>query len=283
MVRCKLNPLVALSFTRCTPDNGTHYFVSSYDQSSGFALKIVLSWSIFLWGTVDTYSLGTVLSNAAQQLHILVTLSLCICTSEEVAIVFNDNEPNAIENPNLCYPLTRVYDNNPILSERSYKLLGIYLDEYLNLNHHVSHLCNKLSRALFQIKKAKFFLPSSALKTLYTALFHSHLLYCTNIISITSQTNINKIYTLQKKAIRAITNSVYNALTNLLFQQLHILPFPSIIKFWKLQFMHSAYNNYCSESFSNVWVKNENRRIDHNLRNSDDFLLPLLRIEHFLK
>ncbi len=52
--------------------------------------------------------------------------------NEEVAIVFNDNEPNAIENPNLCYPLTRVYDNNPILSDRSYKLLGVYLDEYLN-------------------------------------------------------------------------------------------------------------------------------------------------------
>jgi hypothetical protein len=96
--------------------------------------------------------------------------------NDEVAIVFNDNEPNAIENPNICYPLTRVYDNNPILSDRSYKLLGVYLDEYLNLTHHVSHLCNKLSRALFQIKKAKFFLPSPALKTLYAALFHSHLL-----------------------------------------------------------------------------------------------------------
>ncbi len=47
--------------------------------------------------------------------------------------------------------------------------------------------------------------------------------------------------------------------------------------------MHSVYNNACSETFSNVWVTNENRWIDHNLRNADDFLLPLLRIEQFRK
>ncbi len=130
---------------------------------------------------------------------------------------------------------------------------------------------------------SKLFLPPMALKTLYTALFHSHLLYCTNILSITSQTNINKIFTIQKKAIRVITNSNYNAHTNPLFYQLQILPFPSILKFHKLMFMHSVYNNYCNDSFNNIWIKNENRRIDHNLRNADDFLLPLVRIEQFRK
>ncbi len=140
-----------------------------------------------------------------------------------VNIIFNDNEPNMIENPDLCYPWTRVFDNSPVANDRSYKLLGVYLDEHLNLNHHVSNLCSKLARALFQIKKAKFFLPPTALKTLYTALFHSHLLYCTNILGITSQTNINKISAIQKKAIRVITNSNYNAHTNPLFHQLQIL------------------------------------------------------------
>ncbi len=106
--------------------------------------------------------------------------------SDNVSIVFNDNEPNTVENPDLIFPLAGVYDNNPNSNNRTYKLLGIQLDEHRNLNQHVCQICGKLSRALFQIKKAKFFLPSTALKTLYTALFHSHLLYCTNIVSITS-------------------------------------------------------------------------------------------------
>jgi hypothetical protein len=199
--------------------------------------------------------------------------------NDNVNILFNDNEPNVDDDPNLIFPLARVYDNNPILNNRTYKLLGVHLDEYLTLNHHVSQICSKLSRALFQIKKARFILPLTALKTLYTAMFHSHLLYCTNIVSITSQTNINKIFLIQKKAIRVITNSVYNAHTNPLFQQLRILPFPNLIRFRKLQFMHSVYNNYCSESFSTIWIKNEHRRIEHNLRNANDFLLPHLRIE----
>jgi hypothetical protein len=109
------------------------------------------------------------------------------------------------------------------------------------------------------------------------------LLYCTNIVSVTSQSNINKILIIQKKAIRVITNSPYNAHTNPLFQQLRVLPFPSLIKSRKLQFMHSVYNNYCNESFANIWTKNEHRRIEHNLRNANDFLLPHLRIELFRK
>jgi hypothetical protein len=206
-----------------------------------------------------------------------------IINNDSVNILFNDNEPNTDDDPNLIYPLARVHDNNPDPNNRTYKLLGIYLDEYLSLNHHVSQICSKLSRALFLIKKARFILPPSAMKTLYTALFHSHLLYCTNIVSITSQTNINKILTVQKKAIRVITNSPYNAHTNPLFQQLRILPFPSLIKFRKLQFMHAVYNNYCNESFAGIWIKNEHRRIEHNLRNANDFLLPQLRIELFRK
>jgi hypothetical protein len=43
---------------------------------------------------------------------------------DAVNIIFNDNEPNMIDNPDLCFPLTRVYDNNPIANDRSYKLLG---------------------------------------------------------------------------------------------------------------------------------------------------------------
>jgi hypothetical protein len=117
-----------------------------------------------------------------------------IIDNENVNILFNDNEPNVEDDPNLIFPLARVYDSNPILNNRTYKLLGIYLYEYLTLNHHVSQICGKLSRALFQIKKARFILPPTAMKTLYTALFHSHLLYCTNIVSITSQTNVNKIF-----------------------------------------------------------------------------------------
>jgi hypothetical protein len=76
---------------------------------------------------------------------------------DSVNILFNDNEPNTDDDLNLIYPLARVHDNNPDPHNRTYKLLGIYLDEYLSLNHHVSQICSKLSRALFLINFFPYF------------------------------------------------------------------------------------------------------------------------------
>jgi hypothetical protein len=47
--------------------------------------------------------------------------------------------------------------------------------------------------------------------------------------------------------------------------------------------MHSVYNNYCNETLSNLWIKNEHLRTEHNLRNVNDFLLPQLHNELFCK
>ena len=51
----------------------------------------------------------------------------------------------------------------------------------------------------------------------------------------------------------------------------------------KLQFMHSVFYNYAPASFQNVWLRNEDRQIVHNLRNVNDFTLPNPRIELFKK
>ncbi len=112
---------------------------------------------------------------------------------------------------------------------RSFKLLGILLDENLNFNANSELLCSKLSKSIYFINRAKHFLPPNALKSLYFALFHSHILYCPSIYSCTSQTNLKKIAGLQKKVIRIITNSKYRDHTLPLFNTLGILPLDKLI------------------------------------------------------
>jgi hypothetical protein len=90
---------------------------------------------------------------------------------------------------------------------RQYKLLGIYLDEYLSLDYHVDTVCNKMNRSLYCIKQAKNNFSTHALKSLSFALVHTHLTYCPIIMRCTSKSNINRILKVQKKAIRIITNS----------------------------------------------------------------------------
>jgi hypothetical protein len=200
-----------------------------------------------------------------------------------LSIVIDENTNPLINDPTKIHTIDRIYNANPSQLDRSFKLLGIHLDENLNLNTHVSILCNKLSRALFVLRQVKNTLPLPALRTLYFSLFHCHLLYCPIILSITSQSNINRVFKLQKKAIRIISNANSNAHANPLFYQNGILPLERIIDYSKMMFMHTVAFNYNLDSFTNVWLKNDQRNIDINLRNSNDFILPMVHRESFRK
>ncbi len=92
-------------------------------------------------------------------------------------IYYNGNEPNQTHSDARISILERYLENHPQLECRSYKLLGILLDEHLSLDYHVTHICNKLTRSLYCIKQAKHLIPPSGLKSLYYALIHSHSFY----------------------------------------------------------------------------------------------------------
>lgn len=202
---------------------------------------------------------------------------------QDLSIVIDENTDPSINDPSKIHRIDRIHNTNPSQSDRSFKLLGVHLDENLNLNNHVSKLCNKLSRALFILRQVKNLLPQSALRTLYFSLFHCHLVYCPIILSITSQANITKIFKLQKKAIRIISNADYNAHSNPLFFQNGVLPIDQILTYSKLMFMHTVAFNYSLESFSGVWPRNNQRNLDMNLRNATDFVLPPVQRESFRK
>jgi hypothetical protein len=118
---------------------------------------------------------------------------------DDVSIVFNNNEIGEEENPSLIVKLDRIYNENPNECDRSFKLLGVYLDEFLSFDKHVSHICAKLARSLYCIRRVSNLLSLKALKSLYFALVHPHLLYCSTVLSCTSQANITRIFRLQKK------------------------------------------------------------------------------------
>jgi hypothetical protein len=103
-----------------------------------------------------------------------------------------------------CYLITeleRYHDQHESKECRTYKLLGIHLDEFLPLDAHTTYIVSKLFRSLYCIKQkhAKRIIPPSGLKALYFALIHSHLTYCTAIMSILNKKNRTKIFKIQKR------------------------------------------------------------------------------------
>jgi hypothetical protein len=184
-------------------------------------------------------------ANAAKTKYIIFHNKGKIVNLNGLDLYFNDNEPLDINNPSNIHTLERIHNNNANPLLRSYKLLGVYLDGNLTLNHHFSILSNKLSRALFFLRRVKNLLPPSALLTLYYSLFHCHLSYCPNILGTSSSKNISKVSQLQKKAIRILSSSPSRAHTSPLFLSLNILPFPDLLKLQRALFMHSVEFGYC--------------------------------------
>jgi hypothetical protein len=196
-------------------------------------------------------------------------------------IVFNFNEINKPANSSLIMPIGRIHSKHNDKKQRSFKLLGVYLDENLNLDDNTNFICSKISKSIYILNTAKNFLSKKALRTLYFALIHPHLLYCINISSCTSQSNSTRILKLQKKAIRTITNSNTRISTDPLFKDLNILPYNKLIHQGRLHLMHSIIHNYCPSSFSNLFQFNADRNINQNLRNENDIIVPNHRIDLF--
>ena len=63
---------------------------------------------------------------------------------------FNNNEIGQFNDPSKIFELERVYLDNPITDSKTYKLLGVYFDEYLNFDKLVSYLCSKIARSIVQ-------------------------------------------------------------------------------------------------------------------------------------
>jgi hypothetical protein len=186
-------------------------------------------------------------------------------------LVFNNNEIGQPEMQNLIYPITRIHNDG---TENSFKLLGVFFDEYLSFEAHINNLCTKISKSLFCMNRVKNFVTPEALKMLYYAMVHSHLNYCINIYSCANATTLHKLKLKQKEAIRIICNAGYRDHTNPLFKQTGILPLENLVKYSNIKFMHKFIHNKLPFSFSETWITNRARNPNLELRNVDDLYIP---------
>ena len=81
-------------------------------------------------------------------------------------VVFNNNEIGQPNHHSNIFELERVYLDNPNSENTTFKLLGVYFDEYLNFDKPVSYICAKLARSLFCLKRASEKLSQKSLKSL---------------------------------------------------------------------------------------------------------------------
>ena len=195
-----------------------------------------------------------------------------------VELFINHNNSPHTSDPNLVYPISRVSSTSTI---PAVKFLGIFFDTELNFRYHINHICSKISRALFMLRRCKNFLSTKSLKTLYYSLIHCHLIYGIQIWSCSSPSLTNVLFKKQKAAIRIVCQVKHYAHTESLFKSLEILPLPSLIDFFKIQFMQQYVRGHLPASFNNLWITNEAHRAQATpmvLRNDAEFFIPHSRL-----
>jgi hypothetical protein len=118
---------------------------------------------------------------------------------EQCRIVFNCNEIGQQINNYLIQPIERVHNEG---NEKSFKLLCVHVDEYLSFNAHITHLCAKISKSLYCLNRIKNFVRTDALKTLYSAMVHSNIVYCINVYGCANNSTLKPLVLKQKQVIK---------------------------------------------------------------------------------
>ena len=139
-------------------------------------------------------------------------------------------------------------------------------DPDLNFKYYISSIRKKLSKSLYALRTVKNTLNQS-LFLLYNSICHCHLLYAVHCVHIWSCSNsgpINKIFKLQKAAVRIVSGASYNSHTEPLFKKLEILTLPDLITFAKIQIMQSFVQRLHPSSFNDTWAFYSIRIIGEN-------------------
>lgn len=171
--------------------------------------------------------------------------------------------------------LTQLRLNNDVIARlKQVNFLGLFIDEKLNWNFHISHICKKISKGIGIICKAKKVLESSTLRTLYFSFIHPYLTYGIELWGKSVNVYLLSILKLQKKAVRIIKSVSRYSESAQLFHDLKILTVYKIYQLQILIFLYKYTNGMVPAIFSNFFEELGNARVT---RNNRKFRIPLMR------
>ena len=104
-------------------------------------------------------------------------------------------------------PLILGIMNNVFLPVEQCKFLGVKINSKLDWKNQIENVINQVSKACGTIYSVRRHVPQKILRTIYMAIVQPYLIYCIPLwgSSLTSEM-INKLFILQKKCVRLVSN-----------------------------------------------------------------------------
>ena len=155
------------------------------------------------------------------------------------------------------------------------QILGVTIDDKLSWHEHIGVICNQVSKGVGVLNRIRI-LPQYILKTIYNAIILPFFNYCNIAWCNSTDYYINRLFLLQKKAVRIISHSAYNAHTKPLFAKLNILNVFDLNYYNIAIYMFLCSKNQIPSHISSYFYLNSNIH-NYNTRSAADYHVPLIR------
>lgn len=184
--------------------------------------------------------------------------------------VLNEKKTKCIKftTPNVRQVETNVQLNGVALDLVEFTVfLGITIDAKLQWGPHIEKLSNRLSSAAYAVKKIRMLTDIETARIVYFSYFHSLMSY--GILLWGCSADLNTIFVLQKRAVRAIYNLGPRASLREKFREINILTVVSQFIFENLMYVKKNFEKF--EKYSNIHHV--------NTRNKDNLVIHTTRLQ----
>ena len=160
------------------------------------------------------------------------------------------------------------------------RLLGLHVDKFLTWKAHIHNIHNTIAGKLALICRIKQYLPYKARTTFYNSYILPHMDYRSTFWG--NATTSDRIYKLQRRAGRIITDSEYRAPSEPLLEQLYWLPLPERVKYRQSQLVYKAVNGLAPDYMCALFtpISNISTRTTRSNK-SGDLYVPTARTNVF--
>ena len=153
------------------------------------------------------------------------------------------------------------------------KLLGVVIDKRLTFETHISKLCKKAGNKLFALARISGYMDSNKLRILMRAFVISQFQYCPLVWMFHSRHLNNKINRIHERALRIAYKDYESSFNTLLGKDDSVSIHAKNLQTLLIE-MFKTKENINPPFMREIFCE---RTVTYNLRNNNEFLLPMVR------
>ena len=152
------------------------------------------------------------------------------------------------------YQLKIKINGHRLIPTNNIKYLGVYLDDDLSGKQHCKILAGKLNRANGMLSKVRHYVSGKELKSIFHAIFSSHLTYGCEIWAQAENSFAQRIGKIQNKALRILNFKEFNSPSLPLYIENKVFKLDDIVRLRNCLFIYDFINGSLPNCFQDYFL-----------------------------